>query len=163
MSSLATNAQSPHTVSPPSCLSQITNFKPATTEEVRKIICNSPNKQCSLNPIPTSLFKNLCHILAPVITKIITHSMNLGYFPDSLKIAVVTPLLKKPTLDKEILNNYWPISNLSFLSKILEKIVKLRLTNYLSDNDLFNQHQSAYTHHHSTETVLLSVHDHIIR
>ena len=78
-------------------------------------------------------------------------------FPQTFKHAIVTPLLKKPTLDKESLSNYRPISNLSYLSKLTERIVLQRLSMHLSSNDLFNIPQSAYTKHRSTETVLLSV------
>ena len=66
-------------------------------------------------------------------------------------------------MDKESLTNYRPISHLSFLSKLTERVVKLRLTEYLSSNNLLNSFQSAYIKHHSTETTLLSVHDHIIK
>jgi hypothetical protein len=66
-------------------------------------------------------------------------------------------------MDKEELSNYRPISHLSFLSKLTERVVKLRLTHHLSSNGLLNSFQSAYTKHHSTESTLLSVHDHIIK
>jgi hypothetical protein len=66
-------------------------------------------------------------------------------------------------LDKEQLSNYRPISNLSFLSKLTEHIVKARLDAHLSKNSLYNKFQSAYTKFHSTETALLSLHDHLIR
>jgi len=66
-------------------------------------------------------------------------------------------------LDKENLTNYRPISHLSFLSKLAERAVKQRLTDYLSSNNLLNSYQSAYIKSHSTETTLLSVHDHIIK
>jgi len=66
-------------------------------------------------------------------------------------------------LDKENLTNYRPISHLSFLSKLTERAVKQRLTDYLSSNNLLNPNQSAYIKSHSTETTLLSVHDHIIK
>jgi len=65
-------------------------------------------------------------------------------------------------LDKDQLSNYWPISNLSLISKIIERIVKVRLTNDLSSNNLLNPHQSAYCKHQSTETALLYIHDHLI-
>ena len=57
---------------------------------------------------------------------------------------------------------YRPISNLSLISKIIERIVKYRLTDYLSSNNLLNPHQSAYCKHHSTETALSYIHDHLI-
>ena len=89
-------------------------------------------------------------------------SLSSGNFPSVFKHSIVTPLLKKPSIDKENLSNYRPISNLSFLSKLTERIVKSRLTSHLESNSLLNPFQSAYTKHHSTETVLLSLFDSLI-
>ena len=75
----------------------------------------------------------------------------------------VHPKLKKHNLDKENLSNYRPISHLSFISKLTERLVKNRLTEYLHQNNLTNSFQSAYTKFNSTETTLLTLHDHIIR
>jgi len=74
-----------------------------------------------------------------------------------------TSSTKKSNLDKDDLGNYRPISHLSFLSKLTERVVKLRLADYLSINNLLNSFQSACIKHHSTETTLLSVHGHIIK
>ena len=123
----------------------------------------SPDTNCDLDPIPTSLLKQCSHILLPTLTKIINLSISTGVFPDQFKSCSVHPHLKKSNLDKENLTNYRPISHLSFLSKLTERVVKLRLTEYLSSNNLLNSFQSAYIKHHSTETTLLSVHDHIIK
>src|SRR5688572_8921852 len=81
---------------------------------------------------------------------IINLSLSTAMFPHTFKHAIVTPLMKKPSLDKESLSNYRPISNLSFLSKLTVRIVLQRLSVHLSSNDLFNRHQSAYTKHRST-------------
>ena len=54
------------------------------------------------------------------------------------------------------------MSNLSLISKIIERVVKSRLTDHLYSHNLLNPHQSAYHRHHSTETSLLYVHDHLI-
>jgi len=59
-------------------------------------------------------------------------------------------------------SNYRPISNLSLIYKIIERVVKSRLMDYLISNSLLNSHQSAYCKHHSTETALLYIHDHLI-
>jgi len=75
---------------------------------------------------------------------------------------LISPLLKKPILDEEELSNYRPISNLSLISKIIERVVKSRLMTHLTSNSLLNFHQSAYCKHHSTETALLYIHDHLI-
>ena len=67
------------------------------------------------------------------------------------------PLLKKTTLNPEILKNYRPVSNLSFPSKILEKVFLRQQSNHLLTNNLFYSHQSAYRAGHSTETALLKI------
>ena len=153
---------SPHYPSPPEAPSNFSCFTPATEEEVSKLLQSFPNKQCSLDPIPTSLLKQCSSLLLPTITKIINLSLLTGTFPSSFKNSLVTPLLKKPNLNREDLNNYRPISNLSVLSKLTEKIVLSRLTDHLSKNSLYNTHQSAYTKHHSTETVLAYIYDKLL-
>ena len=97
------------------------------------------------------------------ITNIIKLSMSTGVFLDQFKNCSVHPLLKKSNLDKENLSNYRPISHLSYLSKLTERLVKNRLADHLNENNLMNSFQSAYTKFNSTETTLLAVHDHIIR
>ena len=81
--------------------------------------------------------------------------------PD-FKQALVTPLIKKKTLCRNEFKNYRPISNLSFLSKILEKIVAKRLNAHIEEHLLSNHVQSAYKRFHSTETALLKIHNDII-
>ena len=76
--------------------------------------------------------------------------------------SIISPLRKKPTLDKEELSDCWTISNLSLISKIMEHVVKSRLMDHLTSNSLLNSHQSAYCKHHSIETALLYIHDHLI-
>ena len=69
------------------------------------------------------------------------------------------PLLKKPQLDTDILDNYQPVSNLNFLSTILEMIVATQITEHIEINNLGEEFQSAYKKHHSTETALVRVHN----
>ena len=96
--------------------------------------------------------------LLPLITAIINKSLVESKVPLSFKKANIRPLLKKPNLDKEELKNYRPVSNLPFLSKILEKLVAKRLETHLSSHRLHDNLQSAYRTGHSTETALLKVH-----
>lgn len=77
--------------------------------------------------------------------------------PLCFKKAVISPLLKKPNLDVNELKNYRPVSNLQFISKIIEKAVALQLNGYLNKNNLFEQHQSAYRKCHNTETALVKI------
>ena len=83
--------------------------------------------------------------------------------PVDLKKAIVKPLLKKADLDRECLKNYRPVSNLSCLPKIIEKVVASRLHSYLNQKDIFLKFQSAYRQKHNTETALTRVQNDIIK
>ena len=77
--------------------------------------------------------------------------------PSSFKSGYVTPLLKKADLDAADVKSYPAITNLSVVSKLLERLVAQQLTTYLTDNGLLPDMQSAYRAHHSTETAVLKV------
>ena len=116
-------------------------------------------KQCSFDPVPTWLLKDCIHLLVPFVTSIINGSLRNGCVPSAFKSAYITTLLKKSGLVLNEACNYRPVSNLSFLSKILEKAVSVsrQLDSYLTGAKLFSSHQSAYRKFLSTETVLLLV------
>jgi len=107
-------------------------------------------------PIPTWLLKECSSVLIPTITNIVNLSLSSGQFHPILKQSIISPVLKKSTLDKDLLSNYCPISIifLSYLKLLNECIVKSRLTDHFSSNNLLNPHQSAYYKHQSTETAL---------
>ena len=133
------------------------SFAPVSEEKVKKIILKSPSKYCDLDPIPSSLLNSCIDELVPSITNIINTSLSSGSVPESFKTALVKPLLKKPSLDQNDLKNYRPVSNLPFLSKVLEKVVLDQFKEHLETNDLSEPFQSAYRAHHSTETAVLKV------
>ncbi|MEE4247325.1 MAG: reverse transcriptase family protein, partial [Kangiellaceae bacterium] len=134
------------------------NFCPVTLDHLVRLIRSSSNKQCSLDPLPTNLLKLVIPEVCPFILHVINTSLSTGRFPRSFKTALVSPQLKKPSLNPEELSNYRPISNLSFLSKTLERVVAEQLITHLDQNDLLEPCQSAYRKHHSTETALLRIH-----
>ena len=94
------------------------------------------------------------------ITNIVNFSLTAGQFHPILKEFVISPLLKKSTLYKDQLTNYRPISNLSVISKIIERIVKSRLTDHLISNKLLDPHQSAYCKRHSLKLLCIYIHIH---
>jgi len=153
---------SPHSPSPAATPPNFSVFTSASEFEVYKILANCPNKQSDLDPIPTWLLKECSSFLVPTIINIVNLSLISGQFHPTLNESIISPLLKKPTLDKEELSNYRPIFNLSLISKVIKRVVKSRLMDHLTSNSLLNSHQSAYCKHHSTETALLYINDHLI-
>ena len=137
--------------------SQFIVFQPVTCQQVRKILKGMPSKSCDLDPVPTNLLKDCLDEVTETVTNIINTSLDSGIVPKSFKHAIVRPLLKKPGLDPENLKNYRPVSNLPFLSKVLEKVVLQQLLDHLESNNLLEPFQSAYRKGHCTETALLRV------
>ena len=132
-------------------------WREVTPAEVRRTILAAPAKSCSLDPVPTYLLRDCIDVLLPYLTAVVNASLREGSLPESQKRAVVTPLLKKPSLDAQEMRNYRPVSNLSFVSKLVERIVANQLMDYLTLNNLLPKFQSAYRRHHSTETAMLKV------
>ena len=135
---------------------------PATEDEVKLLVAKSPSKSCSLDPVPTWMLKAHLDCILPSITNIVNESMSTGIVPTKMKAAFVTPLLKKPSLDKNVMANFRPVSNLSFISKLTERVVLKRLTDHIMRNNLHEQFQSAYKPNHSTETALIRVQNDIL-
>ena len=103
-------------------------FQPVSESDVKKCILQSAPKTCDLDPIPTPLLIECLDSLLPSLTALFNSSLSSGVFPQTFKTAIVTPLLKKPSLDPNELKNYRPVSNLCFISKILEKLVLSQLS-----------------------------------
>ena len=85
-----------------------------------------------------------------------------GTFQSTLKTAYIRPLLKKTGLDKEVLKNYRPVANLTFLGKTIERVVSARLSTVINEHSLSDEFQSAYRPKHSIETALLRVQNDIL-
>ena len=80
-----------------------------------------------------------------------------GTFLGSMKAALAKPLIKKHNMGCNMFNNYRPVSNLKFVSKVIEKAVVFHLNKYLININLNESLQSAYKSDHSTETSLVRV------
>jgi hypothetical protein len=136
---------------------QFSKFERVTESDVSDMILKGNSKSCSLDPIPTSLLKELLPSLLPTLTNIINNSLQTSKMSSDLKAAIVTPLLKKSSLDAENMKNYRPVSNLPYLGKLIEKVAVNQIDSHLTKNNLHEPLQSAYRANHSVETAVLKV------
>ena len=119
---------------------------------MESIMTSAPIKSCQLDLVPAEVFKHLMGTLAPAITSIVNKFLQSGIMPEMLKGAMVLLLLKKPQRDTEDLNNYRPVSNLTYISKVIERVVAAQLNEHLVTNSSNKAYQLAYHQFHSTET-----------
>ena len=128
-----------------------------SVDEIKQLILSSPKSTCLLDPVPSHLLPHCIDSIAPIITRIVNLSLSSCVFPKYFKSALVKLLLKKSNLDRNDLKNYHPISNLSFLSKLIKRVIATRLSSHLSSHNLMSKVQSAYHKFLSSETAFLYV------
>ena len=124
----------------------------ATEAEIKKLIMKSKSTSSDLDPFPTSLLKDCLDVLIEPITSIINKSLQEGVFTGPVQKRIYWSSAKKTTLNKNELKNYRPVSNLRFISKILEKVIASRLLSHMESNSMSNNLQSAYKKFHSWAT-----------
>ncbi len=120
-------------------------------------LVKSAKPTCMLDPIPSKLLKEVLPEVIDPLLAIINLSLSLGYVPKSFKLAVIKHLIKKPQLDPKELVHYRVISNLPFLSKILQKVASSQLYSFLEKNYICEDFQSEFRPSHITETALIRV------
>ena len=98
---------------------------------------------------------------APVLTLLVNKSLQIGYFPEEWKNALVKPLLKKLGLEL-VFPSFRPVSNLPFIPKLTEKASVYQLSDHMNKVRPLPSGQSAYRPFHSTETALLKVQSDIL-
>ena len=132
---------SPNTVEAPSTCIKTTSETPirsgvfpesfTTTDKERIfLISSSKSSTCPLDHIPTNLLKHALPLIYETSIRIINNALTSGYVPQSFKITVIKPTLKKPNHDPDNLADYRPISNFPFLSQI-QKTVSKQLCSFL--------------------------------
>ena len=159
---LSSNQQEYEELEKPFNGEQFSQFSTISEQELAKIIQKSPSKSCELDPIPTWLLKDCLNELLPSVTQIVNASLENANVPTAFKSSRIRPLIKKHGLDQNVMKNYRPVSNLPFISKVLEKVVDSQLEKHLTEHNLHEERQSAYRKFHSTETALLCVQNDIL-
>lgn len=141
----------------PPVVSRLSEFPQVSLEDVLRVISDMPSKSSSQDVLPTFLLKELSYLFAPSVQYLCNLSFSSATFPSLLKTGCILPLLKKPSLDITDVGNYRPITSLSSLSKILERLALVQLRPLITGADCFPSMQSAYRAAHSTETALLKI------
>ncbi len=120
-------------------------------------IANLKTSFCPQDVIHPRFLKLVVDSVGPGLLSLLNKCLLTGSVPTCLKVATVTPLLKKPSLDTSDLNNFRPISVVPFISRILEKAVFCQLQLFLNKNHISEVFQSGFKPFHSTESALLRV------
>lgn len=142
--------------------SHITSFyiSPSQPEEVKKLIQQLPNKGCHINDIPNVVFKLLIVPLSIIISYIFNRSISEGIFPKAFKLARIVSLFKSN--DKKNVNNYRPISVIPTMSKIIEKLMAVRLRGYCNVNNILCRQQYGFREGFSTDDVVAEFVDRVV-
>ena len=115
---------------------------PVTVKEVTDTLKSLPNKSGSIDDLHMTIFRECIDVLAPALAFIFNLSTEKGIFPDKLKIARVTPVYKAD--DRKVLGNYRPISNLSNISKLFEKLTFSRINSFVETKRIISSKQFGF-------------------
>lgn len=111
--------------------------------ELERIISNlKDNCAIGWDGIPNTVIKSARHVLIPILVNIFNNCLTHGIFPKAFKKAIVHPIFKSG--DRNSTSNYRPISVLTVLSKIFEKIINNRLINFLDSNNILSSNQYGF-------------------
>ncbi len=138
---------------PEPCDSSIFMSPTSQFEIVRIVSKLKPKNSTGCDGISNCLLKKIIHDISLPLTTVFNKSIHEGVFPDSMKIAKVTPQYKAK--EKHLLVNYRPISLLPVISKILEKIVHKRVYSFLVKKLLLFDSQFGFRYNHSTSDAVL--------
>ena len=137
-------------------------FHPLSCDVLSSLIRKLNKTTCVLDPFPTKLLMSHLSSILDIILCIVNLCFSSVVFPTPCKSSIICPLIKKQGLDPEILKNYTPVANLSFILKIIEKTIATQIHDHLINNDFVDNFQSVYKAGHSCETALLRVYNDIV-
>ena len=134
---------------------------PTTEQEIKQILNNVKCTAAGIDEIPPKLLKLTSNAIASPLSHLINLAFTQGVFPNKLKIAKVIPIYKKG--DKRDVRNYRQVSVLPAFSKIYEKALTYRFTQYLENNNILSDYQHGFRQNRSTETALTQFASHVYK
>ena len=134
---------------------------PTNTHEICKIIKSLKNKKGGADALHARILKHIIDYIADPIVYILNLSLDKSIYPDHFKIAEVVPVYKAK--EKHDPSNYRPISLISNLAKIYEKILHNRLMNFLIKNDVISKNQYGFMMNKGTKDVIAYLTDYVFK
>ena len=136
-------------------------LEPPKLTEVCDQIMALRDKAVGYDNIPSFFLKSAKHVITPFLQLFIDDMFSEGYFPSSCKIARITPIFKNGAKDE--INNYRPISILTCFSKIIEKVIYIRLMEFFKKKKVIyeNQYGSKISTVHALLDVVTTSYDNI--
>ena len=136
----------------------LSRFRPTDADEITSIVRSFKIKCSPDDPIPANLLSSSAETFVPFWVELVNLSLETGSM-EGLKNAVVIPLIKElnALTDTDNFKNYRPVSNLLYVSKLIERVVARRLQEQMIRNDLMIDKNYGYEKNHSTEHLLLKV------
>ena len=141
---------------------KFSSFNKVTCDDIYKAIASMSNATSPCDSMPTEIMKKIQKSWVPTFTGILNNCLQKGHFPNVFKLGIISPFLKKATLDRNLLSSYRPVTQLSFSSKIFERVISIQLLHLLNKLDILDPYQSAYRKGYSTELALLNTSNDIL-
>ena len=135
----------------------ITFCETSSSEILDIIIAQDPKKACGYDEINNKIIKKTSSTVAPFLEVLFNACLSQGIYPECFKLAQVTPLFKGG--DKTVLGSYRPISLLPAMSKILEKVILVRMMNFLDEHDVIAKEQFGFRPKFTTEYAILDIYE----
>ena len=139
------------------CLSSISVNDKLIVDVIKELSCNSA---AGPDGVPVALLKNASVELAKPLNILFNRSINMGHVPSTWKEAAIVPIYKGG--DRSLAKNYRPISLTSTIMKVLERIIRKQLVDFLSDHNYFYPNQHGFRHGRSCLSALLDVYDNMM-
>lgn len=127
-------------------------YPPNEEEIIKEINSLKPKKSPGNDNIRSEVLKQISHEIAGPLTYLVNKCFDTGSFPQCMKIGIIKPLYK--TGDKEELVNYRPISLISNLAKIIEKVLKSRIVNFFNKYNILSNNQYGFREGRSTDDAI---------
>ena len=144
-----------------SCSSTLSKFKEINIETLSKIMSKVKTTYCkALDPID---FRKIdLDIIKPYLLEIVNTVLTSGIFPESEKLSIIYPKIKDIKGNKNEYANYRPISNISYIGKVIENCIYEQLKEHFEENQILPTNQSAYRSNFSTETAITRLYSDLI-